>query len=192
MTGGIACGKTFVSDTMKKYDIDVIDADLITRRLYKPGSPLLQQIIAAFGEEFLLPDGSLDRSGLKNHVFTDSTRKERLNKIVQPAIRKAFFDDLMASRKDHQLLVVPLLIEAGYIDWCDEVWVVQADEATQLERLLKRDGINEDLARSIIGSQMPFEEKRKYADRIIDNRGRRRDTKKQIRKTFLRFLKKNC
>lgn len=177
---------------MKKYDIDIIDADLITRRLYAPGSSLLQQIIAAFGEEFLLSDGNLNRSALKSHVFADRSRREQLDEIVRPAIRRAVFDDLMASKKDHQLLVVPLLIEAGYIDLCDEVWVVRADEATQMERLQKRDGIGEALARSIIQSQMPFEEKRKYADRIIDNRGNRKNTEKQIRKTFLKFLKKNC
>lgn len=192
LTGGIACGKTFVSDTMKKYKVDVIDADLITRRLYQPGSPLLQQIIDAFGAEFLLPDGNLDRAALKSYIFAEEARKERLNEIVQPAIRKAIFRDLMDAPGEHQLLVVPLLIEAGYTELCDEIWVVQVDEATQLQRLLKRDGISEALARSMIQSQMPFEEKKAYADRIIDNRGRRRDTEKQLRKTFLQYLKKNC
>lgn len=177
---------------MKKYKVDVIDADLITRRLYQPGSSLLQQIIDAFGAEFLLPDGNLDRAALKSHIFAEEARKERLNEIVQPAIRKAIFRDLMDAPGEHQLLVVPLLIEAGYTELCDEIWVVQVDEATQLQRLLKRDGISEELARSMIQSQMPFEEKKTYADRIIDNRGRRRDTEKQLRKTFLQYLKKNC
>lgn len=192
LTGGIACGKTLVSDYIKKYNVDVIDADLITRRLYLPGSDLLHEIISEFGEEFLLEDGNLDRKRLREHIFDDFERKNRLNKIVHPAIRKAVFNDLMASDSEHQLLVVPLLIETGYVDLCDEIWIMQVDEETQLQRLMMRDQISEELARSMIESQMPFEEKRKYADRIIDNRGTRKRTIKQIRKIFLKYLKKNC
>ena len=182
LTGGIACGKTLVSDYMRKYDVDVIDADLVTRRLYSPGSELLKNIIDEFGEEFLLADGNLAKE----------ERKSRLNEIVQPAIRKAVFSDLMASEKDHQLLVVPLLIETGYTDLCDEIWLMRVDADAQLQRLVLRDQISEELAKSIMESQMSFEEKRKHADRIIDNRGSKKNTLRQVRKTFLKFLKKNC
>lgn len=192
LTGGIACGKTLVSDFMKKYGVDVIDADLITRRLYMPESELLKKITNEFGENFLLADGNLDRAALKAYVFAETQRKDRLNEIVHPVIRKAVFEDLMASERDHQLLVVPLLIEAGYTELCDEIWLMRVDEETQLKRLVLRDRISEELAKSIIMSQMPFEEKLKYADRVIDNRGTRKNTQKQVRKTFLKFLKKNC
>lgn len=192
LTGGIACGKTLVSDYMKRYRVDVIDADLVTRKLYSPGSNLLDEIIGEFGEEFLLSDGNLNRGALKAHIFSDGAKKHRLDEIVQPAIRKAIFDDLMASNRDHQLLVVPLLIEMGYVDLCDEIWLLKVDECTQLQRLTARDQISEELARAIIQSQMPFDMKRKYADRVIDNRYSREHTQKQVKKYFLKYLKKNC
>lgn len=192
LTGGIACGKTLVSDYIKKYGVDVIDADVITRRLYLPGSDLLRSIENEFGSEYILADGNLDRAALREFVFDNYERKNRLNEIVHPAIRKAVFRDLMASREDHQMIVVPLLIEAGYLDLCDEVWVMRVDADTQKQRLMMRDGITEELAVSMIESQMPFEEKLKYADRVIDNRGARKKTLKQVRKYFLKFLKKKC
>jgi len=192
LTGGIACGKTLVSDYMKRYRVDVIDADLVTRKLYSPGSKLLDEIISEFGEEFLLSDGNLNRSALKAHIFPDEAKKRRLDEIVQPAIRKAIFDDLMASNSDHQLLVVPLLIEMGYVDLCDEIWLLKVDECTQLQRLIARDQISEELAHSIIQSQMSFDKKRKFADRVIDNRGSREYTQKQVKKYFLKYMKKNC
>lgn len=192
LTGGIACGKTLVSDYIKKYGVDVIDADVITRRLYLPGSDLLRSIENEFGSEYILADGNLDRAALRAFVFDNYERKNRLNEIVHPAIRKAVFRDLMASREDHQMIVVPLLIEAGYLDLCDEVWVMRVDADTQKQRLMMRDGITEELAVSMIESQMPFEEKLKYADRVIDNRGARKKTLKQVRKYFLKFLKKKC
>ena len=182
LTGGIACGKTLVSDYMKRYRVDVIDADLVTRKLYSPGSKLLDEIISEFGEEFLLSDGNLNRGALKAHIFPDESKKRRLDEIVQPAIRKAIFEDLMASNSDHQLLVVPLLIEMGYVDLCDEIWLLKVDECTQLQRLIARDEISEELAYSIIQSQMSFDKKRKFADRVIDNRGSREYTQKQVKK----------
>lgn len=191
LTGGIACGKTLVSEYLKKYGVDVIDADLVCRRLYEPGSELLGKIAETFGPEFLLPDGNLDRRALRNYVFPEKSRKEALDRIVHPAIRKAVSRDLFQSDRDHQLLVVPLLIEAGYTDLCDEVWVMYVEEETQLERLMLRDQMEESLARAMIGSQIPFEEKKKYADRIINNCGSKKQTLKQVRRCYLKFMKKN-
>lgn len=191
LTGGIACGKSLVSSYLKKYSVDIIDADIISRRLYVPGSDLLKKIASEFGESFILSDGSLDRSALREYVFSVAERKETLNKIVHPAIRKAVADDLFTSKKDHQLLVVPLLIETGYVDLCDEIWVMYVDEETQKQRLMERDGISEELALSMMKSQMPFDEKKRYADRIINNCGSVRSTKMQVKKNFFRFLKNN-
>ena len=191
LTGGIACGKTLVSEYLKKYGVDVIDADLACRRLYEPGSELLGKIAETFGPEFLLPDGNLDRRALRNYVFPEKSRKEALDRIVHPAIRKAVSRDLFQSDRDHQLLVVPLLIETGYTDLCDEVWVMYVEEETQLERLMLRDQMEESLARAMIESQIPFEEKKKYADRIINNCGSKKQTLKQVRRCYLKFMKKN-
>ena len=191
LTGGIACGKTLISDYMASYGVDVIDGDLISRRLYRPGSKLLAEIADAFGAEVLLADGNLNRRLMREIVFADEDARYRLNRIVQPAIRHAITTDLFHSKKDHQFLVVPLLIEGGYIDLCDEVWVVFVREEIQMERLMARDSIDGELARAMIDSQMPYAVKKKYADRVIDNNGTPRDTYRQLRKSFLKFLKKN-
>ena len=191
LTGGIACGKTLVSDYLKKYGVDVVDADLICRRLYAPGSELLREIEKAFGAEFFFENGELDRRALREYVFTEKSRKDTLDRIVHPAIRKAVSGDLFCSPREHQLLVVPLLIETGYTDLCDEVWVMYVKEEKQIERLVARDGIEESLARAMIESQMPFFEKEKYADRVINNCGTPKNTLKQVRKYFLKFLKNN-
>ena len=191
LTGGIACGKTLVSDYLKKYGVDVVDADLICRRLYAPGSELLGEIEKAFGAEFFFENGELDRRALREYVFTEKSRKDTLDRIVHPAIRKAVSGDLFCSPCEHQLLVVPLLIETGYTDLCDEVWVMYVKEEKQIERLVARDGIEESLARAIIESQMPFCEKEKYADRVINNCGTPKNTLKQVRKYFFKFLKNN-
>lgn len=191
LTGGIACGKTLVSDYLKKYGVDVVDADLICRRLYAPGSELLREIEKAFGAEFFFENGELDRRALREYVFTEKSRKDTLDRIVHPAIRKAVSGDLFCSLREHQLLVVPLLIETGYTDLCDEVWVMYVKEEKQIERLVARDGIKESLARAMIESQMPFCEKEKYADRVINNCGTPKNTLKQVRKYFFKFLKNN-
>ena len=191
LTGGIACGKTLVSDYLSKYGVDVIDADLICRRLYAPGSELLGKIEETFGSEFFMADGGLNRRALREYVFAEKSRKETLDRLVHPAIRKAVSDDLFGSDCDHQLLVVPLLIETGYTDLCDEIWVMYVKEDKQIERLVARDGIEESLAKAMIESQMPFCEKKKYADRIINNCGTPKNTLKQVRKYFLKFMKKN-
>lgn len=169
----------------------MIDGDLVSRRLYSPGSALLSEIADAFGTEVLLKDGNLNRRLMREIVFTHEDARQRLNRIVQPMIRKAIMTELFGSKKDHQLLVVPLLIEGGYLDLCDEVWVVYVREEIQMERLMARDGIDRELAQAMMDSQMPYEKKKRYADRIIDNNGTPRDTYRQLRKNFSRFFKKN-
>lgn len=191
LTGGIATGKTLASEYLKKLGADIIDTDLITRELYAPGSDLLKEIEKAFGSDFILPDGNLDRSHLRELVFTDEKELQKLNEIVQPAIKSTTSSRVIASNKQHQVIVVPLLIETGYTALCDEIWVVYVDEAEQKRRLLLRDGISPELAESMIKKQLPFAEKAKYADRIIDNSGKERKTKRQIRRAYRKFKKNN-
>lgn len=191
LTGGIATGKTLASEYLKKLGADVIDTDLITRELYVPGSELLKEIEKSFGSSFILADGNLDRSHLREQVFTDEKELQKLNEIVQPAIKSATSSRVFASKKQHQVIVVPLLIETGYTALCDEIWVVYVDEAEQKRRLLLRDGISPALAESMIKRQLPFAEKAKYADRIIDNSGKRIRTKRQIKMAYRKFKKNN-
>ena len=190
LTGGIASGKTLVSDYMRKFDVDVIDGDVITHDLYAPGSEILKEIAGVFGEKYILADGNLDRTALREQVFSDMKNKESLERIVHPIIRREIMKALLQSEKDHQLLVLPLLIEGGYQCWCDELWLLRVDKKCQVDRLIRRDGITRKLAEEMIASQMPFDKKRRFADRIIDNRGSREKTFYQAEKSFFRFLKK--
>ncbi len=189
LTGGIASGKTLVSDYMRELGVDIIDGDVITRRLYRPGGELLREIAAAFGDAYLLPDGELNRRAVRELVFADPEAKRKLEAIVNPAIYDAVVHDLLTSPRDHQLLVLPLLIEGGYAPLCDEIWLLRVDEREQIRRLTARDGVDEALAKAMIASQMPFAEKRKYAHRVIDNRGCPRKTLQRTKKSFFRFLK---
>ena len=191
LTGGIATGKTLASVCLGKLGVDVIDADQITRQLYTPGSALLKEIAAAFGEEFLLPDGNLDRNRLRRRVFPEEAQLKRLNEIVHPAVMDAVSGAVRASDKPHQVIVVPLLIEAGYVALCDEIWVMYASPAKQKQRLMARDDVDETLAETMIRRQLPFAQKAKYADRVIDNDGRPQKTVKQIKKAYRKFKQNN-
>ncbi len=191
LTGGIASGKTLASDCLRRLGADIIDTDLITRELYTPGSGLLKKIEEAFGSEFILADGNLDRRRLREKVFPDEHKLKKLNEIVHPAIKEATTARVFASKKQHQVIVVPLLIEAGYTALCDEIWVMYVDEEEQKKRLLRRDGVTSALAETMIKRQLPFGEKAKYAQRVIDNTGNPQKTKKQIKRAYRKFKKNN-
>lgn len=191
LTGGIASGKTLASDCLRKLGADIIDTDLLTRELYAPGSPLLKKIESIFGKSIILPDGNLDRARLREQVFADEHALEKLNETVHPAIKEATTAKILASSKPHQVIVVPLLIETGYTALCDEIWLMYVGVEDQKSRLLARDKISPELAESMIKKQMPFSEKAKYADRIIDNTGSVRKTKRQVKKAYREFIKNN-
>jgi dephospho-CoA kinase len=191
LTGGIATGKTLASEYLSKLGADIIDTDMITRELYAPKSALLKRIEETFGAAFLLPDGNLDRTRLRDLVFHEEEELKKLNEIVQPAIKKATLKRINESSKPHQVIVVPLLIEGGYTGLCDEIWVMYVDKEEQKKRLLKRDGITPDLAESMIKRQLSFSEKAKYADCVIDNSGKKRRTKRQVKRAYRKFKKNN-
>lgn len=187
MTGGIACGKTVVTDYLESLGAGIVDADLITRRLYEPGSGLLKEIFDTFGYDFQKEDGSLDRSALRREVFGSREKLELLNSMTHPAIGRAVFSDMMASSSKSVVLSVPLLLETGMDVFCDEVWVIYSSPKKQLERLLMRDGISEELALSMIQSQMSFKQKKMRADRIINNNGSLKRTFRQTKRYYRRF-----
>ncbi len=181
LTGGIASGKSVAAEYLESLGAVVIDADQIARLVVEPGSPCLVEIAAQFGEEILLPDGSLNRPLLRERIFLDAKNREKLNQILHPAIRKRMEAEMKKAETDTVVLVVPLLLEAEYQDLCDEVWVIYAPKAMQTSRLMQRDGITRKLARAMIGAQMPYKEKKQYATAIIDNRGDMERMKEELR-----------
>jgi len=180
LTGGIASGKSTVASFFEKRGVPVIDADQLARAAVLPGSPALHCIVAAFGNEVLAADGSLDRKRLGTLVFTTETKRRKLEEILHPEIRRlAEAGIVQAIAGGHRLLLymAPLLIEAGAVDRVDEIWVVTVRPDVQLERLMRRDGIGRDAALSIIASQMPLSEKERYGKVVIDNSGTAEQTR---------------
>lgn len=174
LTGGIGTGKSTVSAMLKAKGIMVIDSDQIAREVVEPGSKALAQIVAHFGQEVLLPDGRLNRKALGVRVFGNEEERKRLMEITHPAIFAETEKRISEAKKNGEALIVldsPLLIETGRYKQTDLVVLVYADEETQLQRIMSRDNLTEEEARYRINAQMPIDEKRQYADIIIDNRG---------------------
>lgn len=172
LTGGIATGKSTVVKWWSKQKVPVIDADILAREVVEPKSPVLEKIIETFGEKFLLANGTLNRKLLGKLVFNDDKARERLDLIMQPPIRKKIEKKLMFYNEQGENLIVldmPLLIEKNYLDLVDTVWLVWSKKQIQLDRLMKRDSLTKEEALVRINSQMPFAEKKKYANVLIDN-----------------------
>jgi dephospho-CoA kinase len=186
LTGGIATGKSTVSEMLRRLGCVIIDADVLAREVVAPGEPALAEIVREFGPAVLQPDGTLDRKALGAIVFGDADRRRRLEAIAHPAIRARFAARLAALEAEgFDGIVVfdaAVIVESGGHRMLDRLIVVVTDEATELGRLVARDGIDLAEARRKIASQMPLTEKAKLADHVIDNSGDRAATEAQVRR----------
>ncbi len=173
LTGGIASGKSTVSRLLAKYDVPIVDADLIARQVVQVGQPAYRAIVETFGEDILSSDGQLDRKALGALVFADKLALSQLEAITHPQIRRQIKLRLAEYKERTSapfvLLDAALLFETGLDQLCDRVWLVVVDRALQIERLCRRDGIDPAQAAQIIAAQMPLPEKQKRADVLIDN-----------------------
>ena len=185
ITGGIGCGKSAVGAILRDAGEIVLDADQIARRVTQ--SPeCLQAIQAAFGAHFV-QDGQLQRAALREYIFSDKERRERLNAITHPLIQQELLR-LMSSH--HRVFVeIPLLFETGWQSMFQRVWLVTADRDIRLARIVARDNIALQLAEKMIDSQMPESEKIALADVVIYNNGDRESLKMQTEE-WLQSLKK--
>ncbi|KEO82055.1 dephospho-CoA kinase [Tumebacillus flagellatus] len=188
LTGSIATGKSTVSALFEALGAVIIDADKIVRQVQQPGQRAYEDIVEAFGEEILLPDGALDRAKLGALVFGNDANRQKLNGIVHPRVREERDRQTQEALKQNPRAVIiwdiPLLIETGMHNQVDKVIVVYVDAETQFSRLLSRDELSEEAAKQRIASQMPIEEKKQYADYLIDNRGTLAETEEQVRKIW--------
>ncbi len=188
LTGGIASGKSLVSRQLQGLGAAVIDADRIARDVVQPGTPGWEMIVKEFGRSVIGSDGELDRKALGLLVFNNPTALERLNRITHPLILAEIEKLLQKYRSEHERTVVldaPLLFETGLDRFVDETWVVTVDYQTQVKRLMARDRLTEQDARQRIAVQMPLEEKVRRADRVIDNRGTREETERQVKEAWV-------
>lgn len=188
ITGGIASGKTIVSDYVKKLGYPVVDADLLSREIMAPGSPVLEQVRHIFGETMIAGDGALNRKALAEKIFHDEQARQTLDGLTHPAIR-ALAEERFSQLEGEStaFFVVPLLFESGMDDLCDEIWLVYAEESLRRSRLSARDGIDETYAQSKIDSQMRDEERLNKGTRVLFNDGDLNHLYEQIES----FLKKS-
>jgi len=192
LTGGIATGKSTVSEILRQLGGEIIDADRLARDVVEPEQPAWKQIVAEFGGGVVTAEGALDRKKLGAIVFADPERRKRLEAITHPAIRARFqarLDELAA--QGFAGIVVfdaPVMIESGTYKNMDRLVVVVTDDATQAARLQERDGTDEAEGRRKIASQMPLAEKAKLADYVIDNSGDRAATAAEVRRVFAALM----
>lgn len=196
ITGGIATGKSTVSAMLRKRGAVIVDADLLAREVVKPGSEGLEAIRRKFGDAYLHPDGTLNREKLAALVFSDEKAREQLNAITHPLIRQKMDEQVRSALQADPLAVVvmdvPLLIESMVkenLRRVDKVILVYVPEPVQLKRLMRRNGLSREEAESRIRSQMPIEEKRAYADFLIDNSGTLAETEEQVERLMDKLRK---
>ncbi len=174
LSGGIASGKTAVSDIFQSLGVPVIDADLLSRQAVEPGSAGLTLIRQRFGDEVISPDGSLNRSQLREVVFSDKTARADLESIVHPEVRRLTdlrLEQHRAENVAYCLVVIPLLLETGQQDKYDHIIIVDVSTDTQIHRVMQRDDSSEAHARQILKSQADREQRLAIADSVIDNSG---------------------
>ncbi|XP_043715413.1 dephospho-CoA kinase-like [Telopea speciosissima] len=189
LTGGIASGKSTVSNQFKAKGIPIVDADLVARDVLKKGTGGWKRVVAAFGEDILQENGEVDRAHLGQIVFSDPDKRQLLNRLLAPFISYGIFWEVFKLWiKGSKVIVldIPLLFEAKRDRWSKPIIVVWVDPATQLQRLMARDRISEQQARNRINAQMSLDLKKAKADIVIDNSGSLEELKEQFSQVFAR------
>lgn len=183
LTGSIAVGKSFVTECFRSMGCRVLDADTTAREAVEPGTPGLHRIVKEFGAGVLTGDGRLDREKLGSIVFADPEKRRLLNSIVHPLVFEAQDAWLRAVEREEPDAVVvvdaALMIESGGYKRFDKLIVVWCEPALQFERLMGRDGLSREEAKRRIDAQMPQEEKKRYADYLVDTSGGFEDVRRQ-------------
>ncbi|MBF7084023.1 dephospho-CoA kinase [Desulfallas sp. Bu1-1] len=184
VTGGIATGKSTVVGMLREKGAPVIDFDLLAKKVVEPGQPAWKDIVTYFGEQILQEDRTLDRKKLADLVFRDIEKRKKLESFTHPRINEEFIKELneIVSRDPNAIILVdiPLLIELNLQYMFHKLLVVYVPTELQIERLMKRDGINREEALNRLKAQLPIEEKVGYADFVINNAGSMEETQQQV------------
>lgn len=173
ISGGVASGKSTVTSRLEELGVPVFDADIVTRELSAPGQPALREIAARFGPSVIAADGSLDRRALRARIFADESERRALEAILHPRVREQLLRLARAVEGPYCVLAIPLLAEGNRYPWIDRVVVVDAPDEVRIERLVRRDGIDRELARRMLAAQAPRAARLAIADEVIDNAGSR-------------------
>lgn len=189
LTGGIASGKSIVATEFAKLGVPIIDTDELARIVVQPGHPALHNLVEQFGDEILNQDGTLNRKYLRELVFSNPAKREALERILHPAIRAEQQRQAMLTGGPYQLHVVPLLAETRGNHLYDRVLVVDCLPSVQLQRLMNRDGITQELAEKMLAAQVTREQRLSLADDVIDNSGDPSALRAQVARLHERYLK---
>jgi len=189
LTGGIASGKSAVEQRFRALGVHVYDADQASRFVVELGSDGLAATVEAFGSEVLDSHGRLDRPRMRERVFSDPTARKTLEAIVHPRVRQWMLEQVQADESPYVMLAIPLLAEnIGHYRWVDRILVVDAPESIQLQRLMRRDGMDEDLAVRILATQTSRTARLALADDVIDNGGPEAALEPQVAALHQRYL----
>ena len=181
LTGGIASGKTTVSNLFAELGVPIVDTDVISRKLLQPGEPAYREVSEHFGGIILNAEGAIVRAVLRRMIFSNPEHKSWLEKMLHPLIYQRSHDAIQQhSRAAYVLVVVPLLFESGFQSLVDRVLAVDCSAEQQISRLMKRDNIDEDLARSMLAQQLSNAERRERAQDIINNHADDADLRAQV------------
>lgn len=184
LTGGIASGKTTVSNIFKEFGIKIADADLVAKEISERAD-VVKETAEIFGREILAADGKIDRAKLKEIVFSDKEKLSKLNGIIHPKVIDEFKKIKENTDKNDIIIFdVPLLFETELDKMCDTVILVYVDRDTQIKRMFERDGISEELAVKIINSQMSLEEKIAKSKICIENSGTLHELRKKVEDVY--------
>jgi dephospho-CoA kinase len=189
LTGGIASGKSIVTQRFAELKVPVIDADIAARRVVEPGEPGLEQVVRRFGLGVLDASGKVDRRALRELIFSDPASRQALDAILHPLIRAAMEQQAADAKGPYLVMAIPLLIESGRArERVDRVLVVDVDEARQLERVQARDGSSAEQARAILASQASRETRLAAADDVLENDGSVADLRQAVDDLHEKYL----
>ena len=182
ITGGIASGKSTVTNFLRQQGYQVVDADAVVHQLQKPGGRLYQVLVQHFGQEILLENGELNRPLLASLIFSKTEEREWSKQTQGEIIREelAALRDQLAQTEAIFFMDIPLLFEQDYANWFDEIWLIYVDRDVQVERVMKRDHLSKEVAESRLAAQWSLEEKKKLASHILDNNGSRDQLVSQV------------
>ena len=190
ITGGIASGKSTVTEFLRQKGFQVVDADAVVHQLQKPGGRLYQVLVEHFGEKILLENGELNRPLLASLIFSNPEEQEWSKRTQGEIIREelAALRNQFAQTETLFFMDIPLLFEQNYASWFDETWLVYVNRDVQLERLMKRDQISKEAAESRLNSQWPLERKISLASHSLDNNG----NQEQLIAQVVQLLEEMC
>jgi dephospho-CoA kinase len=188
LTGGIASGKTMISNEFAKLGVPVIDTDIIAHKLVEPGQPALKEIEDVFGSTVINDTGRLKRPELRSLIFSDSVKREKLESILHPKIRMEAAKAVADVESDYCILVIPLLAERGTYPNVDRVLVVDVETETQISRLMARDNSSRNQAEQALAAQASRKQRLSIADDVLENSGSLQQARHKVVQLHLKYL----